>query len=381
MIYLDYAAATPVNKQVFAAAAPFYSEQFYNPSARYQPAKQVKTALQEARSTIAGWLECRSQEVLFTAGGTEANNLAIKGVMEQYPGKRCVISAVEHDSVRVPAQRYRATSIAVTEDGIVTTAALEQAIDEETVLVSVMYANNEIGSIQPLRKVAAMLQNIRRQRIENGNELPLYFHTDACQAPNYLDLHVNNLGVDMMTLNGGKIYGFKQSGCLYVHRRTALTPIIGGGGQEGGLRSGTENVAQAVGLAAAIDRSQRRQADESTRIKALQSLFIDQLEKSFKDCFINGSRKHRLPNNVHVTFPGQHNEMVLLKLEQHDIFAAAGSACSADDHEKPSYALEAIGRTAADAQASIRFSLGEQTTKKDIIKTLDALKQSLQPKQ
>ena len=377
MVYLDFAAATPVDAGVLAAAQPYWNEQFYNPSALYQPARDVKAALQAARSEIAGWIGCQAEEVYFTAGGTEANNLAIKGVMEQYPDKRCVISALEHESVRAPAAHYDLATIPVGQDGLIDPESLTQLVDDQTVLVSIIYASNEIGTIQPLREIGRVLERLRKQRRAAGNDLPLYFHTDACQAANYLDLHQNNLGVDLLTINGGKLYGFKQSGCLYVRRGLALQPLIDGGGQEFALRSGTENVAFAVGLAAALTQAQQLRHDEQHRLEQLQKHFINQLQQTFPDCIMNGTQRKRLVNNVHVTFPGQHNEVLLLQLEQQGVLAAAGSACSANDQAKPSYVLEAIGLDTAAIQASIRFSLGRTTTEQDISHCLDVLRSIL----
>ena len=377
MVYLDYAAATPVDDAVLAAATPYFNEQFYNPSARYLPAKQVKQAMEAARSSVGAWLGCRGEEVFFTAGGTEANNLAIAGIMQQYPGANCVISTIEHDSVHEPAQAYDVRYASVDEQGIIDLKRLREVIDDKTVLVSIGYVNSEIGTIQPLKEVAKIIESIRKERQTQQNDLPLYFHTDACQAANYLDLHVHTLGVDMMTLNGGKIYGFKQSGCLYVHRKAQLVPLITGGGQERGLRSGTENAAFAIGFAAALDNAQSRRVDEAKRVAELRDQLIDGIQEQFPRAEVNGSTKHRVANNVHITFPDTHNEIVQLKLEQAGVLAATGSACSAAKAKDLSRVLKSIGKTDAQAQASLRFTLGRATTKKDIESALSALRQTI----
>ncbi len=381
MIYLDYAAATPVDTEVLASAQPYFADAFFNPSARYEPAKQVRRALDDSRGIVANWLGVRSEEIFFTAGGTEANNLAIAGVMDQYPQKRCVVSSLEHDSVFEPASQYDVSEVPATEAGLVDVAAIRQKIDDDTVLLSIIYANNEIGTVQPLRKIAAVVREIREKRKASGNTLPLYFHTDACQAPNYLDLHVNSLGVDMMTLNGGKIYGFKQSGCLFVSRQLRVVPIIRGGGQERNIRSGTESVVNAVGLAAALNKVQQNREKETRRMKQLQQQFIKLLASECPGAVINGSVKHRLPNNLHVTFPGMHNEILLLQLEGQGILAAAGSACSANNQEKPSRVMQAIGKADAEAQQSIRFSMGQATVDTDIDQTVQTLRRLLSKKQ
>src|ERR1039458_2197645 len=202
-IYLDYAAATPLDKSVAAAMEPYLARQFYNPSATYGPARQVQKDLGLARASVAHWLGARSSEIVFTAGGTEANNLAVHGIMRQFPEGNVLISGIEHESVRAPASRYDEREISVQPDGRLDTGDLRQKIDGKTVLISIMYANNEIGTVQPLREVAKIVKEVRTKRGPGG--LPLYFHSDACQAANYLDLHVARLGVDMLSLNGGKI--------------------------------------------------------------------------------------------------------------------------------------------------------------------------------
>jgi len=377
--YLDYAAATPLDERVQAAMQPYLSQLFYNPSATYAPARQVAKDLEAARARVAHWLGARPSEVVFTAGGTEANNLAIHGVMQhaqavQADGKplNVVVSAIEHEAVLQPAHQYACREVAVHTDGSLDMASLEQSIDEHTVLVSIMYANNEIGTIQPLQAVAQLLQSVREARRQQGNNLPLYLHTDACQAGNYLDLHAARLGVDLLTLNGGKIYGPKQSGVLYVRAGIELTPLIRGGGQESGLRSGTENVAGAIGLATALDIAQQERHQEVKRLQALQQLFIDTLQQRVLEAVIHGSRKKRLPNNIHITIPGKDNERLLLELEMRQVLAAAGSACSASN-EEPSHVLRAIGLSDAEAQSSLRFSMGRQTTEHAVEAAIVAL--------
>lgn len=375
MIYLDYAAATPVDEAVLRAAQPYFSELFYNPSARYLPAKHVKQEIDTARKTISSWLGCRAEEVFFTAGGTEANNLAIHGVMSQYPEANCVISAIEHDSVHAPAQEYAARELPVTSDGLVNPANIEKYVDDKTVLLSIGYVNSEIGTIQPLKEIAAAVKNIRKARQKSGNDLPLYFHADACQAANYLDLHVHTLGVDMLTINGGKIYGFKQSGCLYISREIVLSAVIKGGGQERGVRSGTENVAFSIGLAKALDMAQQIRYEESKRLMQLRDMFITKITEHFPDAVINGSLKHRIANNIHVTFPGKSNEVLQLQLEQVEVLVATGSACRAAKVGAPSRVLKAIGKTDDEAAASLRITLGRSTTQSDIETTLKKLQQ------
>ena len=360
-IYMDYAAATPLDDQVKAAMEPYFADRFYNPSALYLASKSVAKDAETARAHIANLLGARPTEIIFTAGGTEANNLAVQGVMQHYPEANCIVSAIEHESVLEPANRYDRRVAPVKPDGRLDLEALEKLIDNKTVLVSIMYANNEIGTIEPIKEVSQLLAKKRVQR----TDLPLYLHTDACQAANYLDLHVAVLGVDLMTLNGGKLYGPKQSGALYVKTGTRLTPQILGGGQERGLRSGTENMAHIVGFAAALTRAQAIRHDEAERLLLLRQQFLAQLTTAMPKTVINGSVNHRLPNNIHVTFPGRDNERLLMELDELGIMCATGSACTASNGV-PSHVLKAIGLDDSEAQASLRFTLGRGTTENDI---------------
>jgi|SRR5581483_9049203 len=371
-IYVDYAAATPMDERVLAAMRPYFTEQFFNPSATYLAAKQVRDDLDRARAAVADVLGARPAEVIFTAGGTEANNMAIHGIMRKFSGKKVIVSAIEHESVLASARVYQCVEAPVAADGLTILDALSDLIDDETVLVSVMYANNEIGTIQPIREVSSLVQDVLARRRKSGNALPLYVHTDAAQAANYLDMHVSRLGVDLMTLNGGKIYGPKQSGALWVKTGVVLEPLVYGGGQERGLRSGTENVAGAIGFSAALCLAQAMRTDEAYRLRQLQRLCFDLFEKRLPDAVVNGSLKKRLPNNVHITLPGRDNERILIQLDEAGIQAAAGSACSASN-EDPSHVLCAMGIAPVEAQASLRFTFGRQTTEADIRRLVDVL--------
>lgn len=369
--YFDYAAATPVSPAVFHQMLPFFSDKYFNPSATYTQARNVKQELELARKRVAQIIGSRPSEIIFTAGGTEANNLAIQGVMHQFPGKEVVISGVEHESVRNPAKHFHYSEAATDPDGRVNLENLRALISDETVLISVMYANNEVGVVQPLRQIAAVLHAIRSERIRRGNTLPLYFHTDGCQAANYLDMHVARLGVDMMTLNGGKIYGPKQSGSLYVSSQVQLTPLIFGGGQERGLRSGTENVAFAIGFSYALEEAQALRKHESNRLLSLQQKLVHGIQEISPNIAVNGSLRYRLPNNVHLSIPGIDNERLLLQLESEGILAAAGSACSASK-EETSHVLTAMGIEKEMARSSLRFTLGRLTTEDDCIQLTEA---------
>ncbi|MDQ5972275.1 MAG: Cysteine desulfurase [Patescibacteria group bacterium] len=374
MIYLDYAAATPLDDSVRQAMDPFWQDQFYNPSASYLAGRRVAQELLAARTKIAIALGARPSEIVFTAGGTEADNLAINGIMDSFPGAKLLVGSTEHKAVLDAAQQYDHALVPVDHDGRIRTDKLTQLMDSKTVLVSVMYANNETGTIQPLKRIAQIVQAERQRRSQQGETLPLYFHTDASQATNYLDLHVSRLGVDMMTINGGKIYGPKQSGALYVKAGIELRPLVRGGGQERGLRSGTENVAGCIGLATAVVLAQDSRLVESERLQGLRDYFEESLKTLSPQITINGG-KHRLPNNSHITFPGLDNERLMMELDEQGIVCAVGSACAASDDE-PSHALQAMGLTKNEAQSSLRFTMGRTTTKKDLAKVLKALEKS-----
>jgi cysteine desulfurase len=374
-VYLDNAAATPMDQSVIDASSVYLKEKFYNPSATYLGAKLVSQDLMRARESVAKNLSVRSAEITFTAGGTEANNLAIRGVMEKYPGANVIVSAVEHESVLEPAKLYKHKIAPVNNEASVILDKLEKLINEQTVLVSVMYANNEVGSIQPIHKIAMLIEKVKLERNKNGNKLPIYLHTDACQAPAYLSINAHKLGVDMMTLNGGKIYGPKQSGCLFISKDVNLLPQILGGGQEMGRRSGTENVANIIGFSKALELVQSSHKQNNQNLDELRHYFIGKLQKEIKAISFNGSTKHHLPNNVHVTLKGYDNETLLMQLDELDVICSSGSACNAQKNNE-SKTLLAMGLTKDEARSSLRFTMSKHTTKDDIdyaVKSLASL--------
>lgn len=360
-IYLDYAAATPLDERVLEAMQPYFSADFYNPAATYLAAQDVHKAVEVARSRVAALLGARPPEILFLPGATAANHYVLDTIMKHYPGKKLLASAVEHPSVLRLMHEHDGHEIPVGADGIVDLDALRKLIDDDTVLISVMYANNEMGAIQPLREISQLLANVREQRRKAGNALPLYLHADASQAANYLDLHVSRLGVDLMVLNGGKVYGPKQIAVLYARAGLGLHP-----------HAGTENVPGVIGCAAALELAQNDRQTEAQRLHELQKLFFGLLTEKIPGVIINGSRKHRLPNNVHVTIPGQDNERLLMALDEAGIMAAAGSACLASS-EEPSHVLRAMGISDANAQASLRFTMGRGTSEADVRRVVDVL--------
>lgn len=364
-IYLDYAAATPVDEQVLAAMQPYWTEQFYNPSSSTLAAKKVKAAVEDARARVAHWLGAKPAEVIFTAGATESINLAIDGVMRNHPDAKVLALATEHDAVLACAKQYNNELIPVQPDGMANIDALKKMIDDHTVLVSVGYANNEIGTIQNLKTIASVLNEARHLRALKNNKLPLYLHTDASQAGCYLDLHASRLGVDLLSLNGGKMYGPKQTGALFVKTGVQLFPLLVGGGQERGLRSGTENVPGIIGLATALDIAQTNRHEAIAKIGALrdelQRLLVDALPHSI----INGNPKKRLPNNLHLSWPGVDGERLLMLLDERGVMASTGAACAANKHTG-SQVLAAIGCDEKTAQGSLRLTLGRHTTPQQI---------------
>ncbi|GAC1391570.1 MAG: cysteine desulfurase NifS [Candidatus Saccharimonadales bacterium] len=373
LIYFDYAAATPMHPDVIASMQPYLTTQFFNPSATYLAAKTVAQDVARARRDIALHLGAKSSEIIFTAGGTEANNLAIHGIMRQFKGCSVLYSAIEHDSIREPSKSYHSLEIPVLPDGCIDLARLQQQITDKTVLISVMYANNEIGTIQPLRKIHQIIKTVLQDRRYRNISLPLFFHTDACQATNYLDMKADSLGVDIMTLNAGKIYGPKQSGALFVRSTVRMEPLITGGGQENNHRSGTENVPSIIGFAKAMSIVQTDRKAEGDRLRTLQNYFMSSLSECYPTTHINGSIKTRLPNNIHCTFMGYDNERLMMELDEKGILCAAGSACSASKEES-SHVLRAIGLSDHDARSSLRFTMGRMTTRADIESLLTALK-------
>ncbi|MBI4034448.1 cysteine desulfurase [Candidatus Saccharibacteria bacterium] len=370
-IYLDYAAATPIDSQVLVAMQPYFSRQFYNPSEIYLAARAVRRDLENARAIVARCLGTKPAEIIFTAGATEANNLAIQGIMRRFPDGEALVSAIEHESVLAPAKLFKHRLIPVTKEGIVELDKLTKMITPKTVLVSVMLVNNELGTIQPLSQIAQILNKLS---ISRNSKTPIYLHTDAAQAPNYLDLSTARLGVDLLSLNSGKIYGPKQSGILFVKAGLKLEPLILGGGQEFNLRSGTENVAGAIGLAKALELAGRRRPAEAKRVTKLRQLFIDELGQRLPAMRVNGSSKHQAPHLLSLTFPGYDNERLMMELDERGIQVAVGSAC-ATSSAKPSHVLAAIGLSDQLAQATLRISLGRSTTIADIKKTATALSQ------
>lgn len=381
LIYLDNAATTPVDPVVLKAMQPFWSKSFGNPSSLYKLGVEANTALTTARKKIASILSARPEEIIFTAGATESVNLAIQGIVKASKTKNphIIISAIEHEAVLEAAKGTGAklTILPVNKIGLVEIDKLKKAITKDTVLVSVMYANNEIGTIEPVHEISKLLRKVNIGRA--AKKLPkIYFHTDASQAAGFLDLNVHKLGVDLLSLNGSKIYGPKQTGILFKSSEIKIEPIIYGGGQEYNLRSGTENVAGFVGLATSLELAQKNKELETKKQIALRNFFISQILKNIPDAKLNGpsivgeESKYRMPNNISVTFPTLEGEVLVIYLDSYNIAASTGSACATSSLET-SHVLKAIGVPNKLSKNTIRFSLGKNTTKQELMYTLKVL--------
>ena len=362
-IYLDYAAATPLDERVFDAMRPYFSEEFYNPSAAYMKAREVRAALEDARHSLAMTIGGKRDEVVLTAGATESINIAFRGLLE--PGDQVVIGATEHPAVRSVAHAFDCSEAAATAKGIITPEAVKAAITDQTKLVSVTAADSELGTIQLLPKIAEVVTMVRADRRSRGVSQPLYFHSDASQAAGAIDLHVARLGVDLLTLNAAKCYGPKQVGLLWAASHVRLKPFLLGGGQERGLRSGTENVAGAVGFAFALASVQKKRHTEGVRLRKMRDTLQRALAAELPALVINGSEKKRLPGYLHVSMPGLDAERVIFNLDAKGVMIATGAACAANKGTRSSV-LEAVGMDEAYADGSLRISLGHQIALEDI---------------
>jgi cysteine desulfurase len=367
--YLDHAASTPMRPEAVAAMLPFLSDHPGNPSGGHAIARAAKTALEEAREEVAAMLGCAPGEVVFTAGGTEADNLAVKGgARAARPEGRdgVVTSAIEHKGVLAAAQRletegFRVKTVGVGRGGIVDLDQLESVLDERTAVVSVMLVNNEVGTIQPLRDVAARV----RARVPRA-----LLHTDAVQAVPWLDIAPEVADFDLIAISGHKFGGPKGVGVLVVRSGVTLEPEIEGGGQERGLRAGTVNVAGAVALATALRVTHERRKADVERVRVLRDRLAGGLAAAVPSVTFNGDPDHKVAGSCHLSFAGVESEALLLTLDAAGVYAAAGSSCSSGATE-PSYVLDAMGLARADALASVRFSLGYASTNSDVATALD----------
>ncbi|MEK7194643.1 MAG: cysteine desulfurase family protein [Patescibacteria group bacterium] len=376
-IYLDHAAAAPVDPAV-AREIIRGIKIVGNPSSFNDAGRNAAKELLVARQKVARFLNARPDEIVFTASGSESNSLAVFGSVNASGVARgeIVSQPTEHLSVLEPIRRlgklgYKVKMGDVDEDGIVDIQSIAKLLSRKTVLVSIMYANNEIGTIQPIIEIGKIIRNFRKK---SGSLFPI-FHVDACQVAPYLPMDVNRLGVDLLTFNGSKIYGPRGIGVLYVRRGVSVEPIVLGGSQERGRRAGTENLPAILGLAKAVSLINPKR--DNKKISALRDYFFKQLSKVLPEAKINGSMGvSRLANNINISIPRHESERLLLELDKHNIRASAGSACTAHSVE-PSHVLKAIGVKPPYLDGALRFSLGRRTTKKEIDYTVNALNQLL----
>lgn len=373
-IYLDHAATTPLREEALAAMMPFFSDLFGNPNSPYAFAQEARNAVDEAREKVAAVLGSRTREVVFTSGGTESDNSAIKGVASALKpsGKHVITSAIEHHAVIHSCEElveagYEVTYLPVGDNGVIDPGAVEQAIREDTILVSVMYANNEIGTVQDIAEIAR-----RTHRKAEAMGRNIVVHTDAVQAAGWLSLDVNELGVDMMSLSAHKFHGPKGVGILYVRRGTPFNALIVGGGQERQRRSGTENVPGIVGAAVALELAESEREEAYAAVLPLRDMLIEGTLERIPGVRLNGDRDKRLPNNANFSFDGVEGEAVLLGLDFAGICASTQSACSSASIE-PSHVLVALGLDADLAVGSLRLTLGKENTEEEIRSTLDVL--------
>lgn len=372
-IYLDHAAATPISTKAFGVVSAALKKFPGNPSAIHREGKEARAALEAARAEIAQTLSSRTDEIIFTSGATEANNLAIMGIVRAVRAQglaspHIIISAIEHpavlETVRIlkNEEGARVDVLGVDAHGVVDTRELRKLITADTVLVSIMYANNEIGTIEP---VVAIAKEVRHARKTNNSVYP-FFHTDASQAANFLDITVLRLGVDAMTLSSSKTYGPRGVGVLFVKRGVGVLPIMHGGKHERGRRPGTESPALALGFAAALSEARKLSIKESKRIQKLRDALAEKILKNISGCSVNGGATHSLPNILNVSVEGVESDALVLYLDAAGIAVSGQSACkSAEDG--PSHVIMALGNTGGERWGSVRFSLGRATKHEDIV--------------
>lgn len=374
-IYWDTAAGTPLDKRVFEKMKPFMMADFGNPSSIHQEGLVAEKAVEDAREKIAQNIMAHADEIIFTSGGTESDNLAILGLVEMTTRKHLIATAIEHKAVLEPCRYlqkkkgYKLTLLPVDKNGQVNLKELKENLNKDTFLVSVMLANNEIGSIQPLKEVLKIVRHFRK---ENNTYLP-YVHTDACQAPRFLDLNVEKLGVDLLSFNGSKIYGPKGVGALFVRRGVLISPVVVGGGQERGLRSGTLNVAGIVGLAESLAICQKERDKERVKLEKIQKKLINDLKK-IHGVIVNGGEEDRLPNNVNFSVVGLEGEQLVIELDAKGFAVSSGSACSYDGGEG-SYSIKAIGGSESQASGAVRISLSRESSLVEVPRFIKALKE------
>ncbi|NLI60538.1 MAG: cysteine desulfurase NifS [Clostridiales bacterium] len=367
-VYLDHAATTNTKKEVLDEMLPYFVEEYGNPSSIHSYGRQAKKAIDKAREKVARALNARFEEIFFTGGGTEADNWAIKGVAlaNQNKGKHIITSAIEHHAVLFTCEYlekrgFEVTYLPVDSYGLVDPKEVEKAIRPDTSLISIMFANNEIGTIQPIKEIGKI-----------AKEKGVYFHTDAVQAIGQVDIDVNDMNIDLLSLSGHKIYGPKGIGALYVRKGTRLTPLLHGGTQERNRRAGTENIPGIIGLGKAVEIAYENMEKNNQHLLRLRDRLIEGIMERIEDVTLNGHPTSRLPGNVNMSFRYIEGESLLLSLDMKGIAASSGSACTSGSLD-PSHVLLAIGLSHETAHGSLRMTLGDDNTDEDIDYVLETL--------
>lgn len=370
-VYLDNASTTPIDVKALSAMLPYLKDIVGNPSSLHYEGRLAKSAIEKSRAKIAEIVGAKPDEIIFTSGGTESDNLAILGIARanQNKGKHIIVSCIEHKAIlnsckKLASDGFEITYIDVDNNGLISLEQLKSSIKPTTILVSVMYANNEIGTTQPIEQIAKIIK-------DSKISTPV-FHSDACQAAGSLPININDLGVDALTISSSKIYGPKGIGCLYINSKCQIEPITFGGDQENRIRPGTENVAAIVGFAEALLIAENKRQSESLRLQKLRDYFLSKIQKNINDVSINGGMNNRLPNNINISIKGVEGESLVLLLDNQGIACSTGSACSSIDLN-PSHVLMQIGTPLELAHCSVRFTLGRHTNKKDIDNTINIL--------
>ncbi len=368
MYYLDHAAATPVDRVVLDAMLPYMSDKFYNPSSSYSLAVEVKRDYHQAKERIARSIGVRGDEIVMTAGATESINIAMSAV----GGGVAAVGATEHAAVIESAKLQNGIVIPSDKKGRITADVVSKALHPDITLISIGLVNNELGVIQPIDDIMQIVEQERTRRQEIGDILPLYVHCDASQALALIDVKPKRMGIDLLTLSAAKVYGPKQVGLLWVRPGVSLAPTIAGGGQEMGLRSGTENVAGVIGFAEAVELAMKRRNTEVKRLRVMRDYIQNELESNFPDMVVSSDKKKGLASFLHVSFPGIDAERLIFMLENQGVMVATGSACAANKDTR-SHVLEAIGMSDDLISGSLRISLGRLSSEPNIKRATELL--------
>ena len=371
MIYLDNAASTRIHEEVVEEMLPYLQEQFGNPSSIHRYGRMAQKAIQKARKQVASLINSEPSEILFTSGGTESNNTALYGMVKKFPGSRIITSLVEHDAILEPCKKlekegFDVIYLPVDREGLVDPSLLKKSITENTSIVSIMSGNNEVGTLEPIEEIAHIC-----------HERKIPFHTDAVQAVGKIPINVKELDVDLLSISSHKINGPKGIGALFIKKGLDINPIILGGGQENGLRSGTENVANIVGFGKACELAKINFFENTKKMINLRDYLSKKITQNISGVTINGHLEKRLPNNVHLTFLGVNGEDLLIKLDENGIAASTGSACSVQI-QKASHVLQAMGFSHEQITGSLRLTVGISNSFDEMDKTVEILKKVIQ---